>query len=127
MLIRCKIERQGGTVVPFGRKGEKDFREYSFKPSGKDGHLAEVADDLDAETFLAITEAYEKVEAAPVAAKTPRLSAPPKKDPAAFLKDLDRAGLVKYVAERFPAIKLDESHSDEQVRNYVKGLLETRE
>jgi hypothetical protein len=123
MLIRSKIEREGGTVVPFGRKGEPDFREYHFKPSGKDGHVAEVGDELDSTTLLAITEGYEKVGSAPAAAKPARLTAQPKKDPAAFLISMDRAALVVYAAERFPAVKLDESHSEEQVRNYLKGLL----
>lgn len=127
MLIRCKIEREGGTVVPFGRKGEPDFREYHFKPSGKDGHVAEVGDELDATTFLAITEAYEQVEQAEVKAPLRRPPPPQKKDPAAFLNELDLAGLVSYAAERFPAVKLDESHTEEQVRNYLKGLLEPKE
>lgn len=53
MLIVCKIKREGGTNVEFGKK------KYHFKPKEADGeHIAEVTDPDHIATLLAIKEAY---------------------------------------------------------------------
>ena len=53
MLIVCKIKREGGTNVDFGKK------KYHFKPKEAEGeHIAEVTDPDHIATLLAIKEAY---------------------------------------------------------------------
>lgn len=53
MLIVCKIKREGGTNVDFGKK------KYHFKPKEADGmHIAEVTDPDHIVILLAIKEAY---------------------------------------------------------------------
>jgi hypothetical protein len=37
MLIRCKHERPGGSLVTFSYKDRPDYREYHFKPTGPKG------------------------------------------------------------------------------------------
>lgn len=57
MLIVCKIKREGGTNVDFGKK------KYHFKPKEADGmHMAEVTDPDHIATLLAIKEAYVALE-----------------------------------------------------------------
>lgn len=57
MLIVCKIKREGGTNVDFGKK------KYHFKPKEADGmHIAEVTDPDHIATLLAIKEAYVALE-----------------------------------------------------------------
>ena len=57
MLIVCKIKREGGTNVDFGKK------KYHFKPKEADGmHIAEVIDPDHIATLLAIKEAYVALE-----------------------------------------------------------------
>jgi hypothetical protein len=130
MLIRCLHERAGGTDVEFGNRVDPDYRLYHFT-SGADGfHVAEVGDELDAQTLLAIPSAY--VQHGPVdkaavkaAAKAKReadeAAAKEEAEKTAFLDELDRAGLEAFADER--GVKLDTGHDDEQVRNYLKGMI----
>lgn len=54
MKILCKIIREGGTKVEFGKKV------YHFKPEAPDGelHVCEVDDQGHIDRLLSITEAY---------------------------------------------------------------------
>lgn len=144
MFIRCKHERPGGSLVTFGYKGQPDYREYHFKPKGpKDEsgkltgpHFAEVGEESDQKTLLAIDSAYEEfVEGAPVspastpeqATKTalPQQQAKPKH--AGLLKALEVMNedeLRQFAADRYPAVKLDAAHGAPQIREYLKGLIE---
>lgn len=142
MLIRCKHERPGGSLVTFGFRDEEGYRAYNFKargPKGEDGkptgpHVAEVADEGDVATLLAIDSAYEEfVEGAALAAATrPEITtktvlpAPPRKNVAAIkaLDGMDEKALREFAADRFPAVKLDAAHGADQLRTYIKGLLE---
>jgi hypothetical protein len=51
--LRCKIEREGGTVVRI------DETDYHFLPNNKGDHVCFVADKAHASRFLAVPEAYE--------------------------------------------------------------------
>ena len=142
MLIRCKHERPGGSLVTFSYKGLPDYREYHFKatgPKGDDGkatgpHVAKVEHEEDIRTLLAIESAYEEyVEGAPLApaskaeSVTRSVLQPPRaKRDTAFLDKYDEKQLREWAADRFPAIKLDEAHSAEQLRTYLRSLIEKR-
>ena len=55
-LIRCKIIREGGSVIDIGKK------EYNFKPNEKGDHVAEVTDESHIGRFLSIERGYEVYE-----------------------------------------------------------------
>lgn len=61
MMIRCTLERKGGTVVDI------DDDTYHFKPqiNSKGAHVAEVTNPKHIGRFLGITEAYEVSELPP--------------------------------------------------------------
>jgi hypothetical protein len=72
MLIRCKIEREGGSHIDIPPTM------YHFAPNKKGDHVADVTDPDHIGRFLSITEAYElyepdgrKKKAAPVLAPEP--------------------------------------------------------
>lgn len=123
MLIRCKHKRDGGTTVPFSFPDAEDYREYAFLPNAKGDHVADVDDEADATTLLSIESAYEAYD--PDAPKGRKASVKPVVEhgpsPTAFLDELERADLVEYATGK--GVKLDEQHSDEQVRHYLKGLI----
>lgn len=127
MLIRCKHERPKGSLVTFGYKDLPDYREYNFQPNAKGAHVADVEDEGDAATLLAIDSAYEPYDEAATALKAKASEAKPaldELDPAAFLDELDLKGLHAYAKKE--GVKLDENHSVEQVRNYLKGLIKAK-
>lgn len=126
MLIRCKLERPKGSLVTFSYKDLPDYREYDFQPNAKGAHVADVADEGDAATLLAIDSAYEPYDEAASVFKAKAEAAKEKQeavDPAAFLDELDLKGLHAYAKSK--NVKLDENHTPEQVKNYLKGLIKT--
>lgn len=125
MLIRCKLERPKGSLVTFSYKDLPDYREYDFQPNAKGAHVADVADEGDAATLLAIDSAYEPYDEAASMFKASK-SAQEKievVDASAFLDELDLKGLHAYAKSK--NVKLDENHTPEQVKNYLKGLIKT--
>lgn len=126
MLIRCKLERPKGSLVTFSYKDLPDYREYDFQPNAKGAHVADVADEGDAATLLAIDSAYEPYDETASVFKAKAEAAKGKEeevDPAAFLDELDLKGLHAYAKSK--NVKLDENHTPEQVKNYLKGLIKT--
>ena len=125
-LIRCKLERPGGTLVTFSFPGKPDYREYNFQPDAKGKHVAEVDDKGDARTLLAIDSAYEPYDdetralLAEISAESAPAPEAPAPDPLAFLDELDMEGLESFAKQS--NVKLDQTHDVEQVRNYLKGL-----
>lgn len=130
MLIRCLQQRAGGTVVPFGKKGHPDYREYHFEPSGDLGHVCEVEDELDITTLLAISEAFVDATAEPSTLTEDELKAIELEKEAAlvkagsFLDLMDREQLEAYAKKN--RLKIDPRHTDEQARNYLKGRLRAK-
>lgn len=134
MFIRCKHERPGGSLVPFSFKDRPDYREYHFKPSKEGGpHVAEVTDDGDIATLLAIESAYEayqpgvKVSPASEADPAIKTTLPQPKRHAALLKAVGvmvEQELRDFAAERFPNVKLDAAHNAEQLRTYLRSIIE---
>jgi|SRR5882672_8429100 len=130
MLIRCKYERPGGSLVTFSYPGKPDYREYNFQPTATSSkHVADVADEGDARTLLAIDSAYEPYDDASRAllaqvvadASAPAVAEEEKNaDPLAFLDELDMKGLESFAKQA--NVKLDPTHDEVQVRNYLKGL-----
>jgi len=129
MLIRCKHERPGGSLVTFSFKDLPDYRAYNFQPNAKGAHVADVEDEGDAATLLAIDSAYEPYDEAASVFKAKASDATKEKqeavDPTAFLDELDLKGLHAYAKSK--NVKLDENHTPEQVKNYLKGLIKTEE
>lgn len=52
MLIECKLQREGGSVVTIGEET------YHFKPQGGQKHVATVQDPAHVTILLGIPEAY---------------------------------------------------------------------
>jgi len=74
MLIESIIKREGGTHVTLGENA------YHFQPREDGRHVADVQDDEDADTLLAITEGYRAVdEDAQAASDTVKAEPAPKK------------------------------------------------
>lgn len=123
MKILCKHQRKGGTVVPFSHPGKPDYRQYAFKPNKEGDHVCEVDDEQDIQTFLAIDSAY--VEYQPKSATEAAASATGSEQPAASpLDSMTRPELAEVAKAQ--GVKLDESHTDDQVRHYLKGLNSTK-
>ena len=57
MLIKCKLNREGGSKIKIGGV------EYHFVPDDNGDHVAEVTNEAHANRFLEISEAYEAVGA----------------------------------------------------------------
>lgn len=140
MFIRCKHERPGGSLVSFSFKDRPDYREYHFKPTGAKGddgkstgpHVAEVSDEGDIATLLAIESAYEEftpgVKVSPASSPEQAIKTvlPQPKRNAGILKALEvmtEQELRDWSGERFPNMKLDPAHNADQIRTYLKGLL----
>lgn len=125
MLIRALHERAGGSVVPFGRKGDPDFREYHFRPIHEGGpHVCADVDEYDARTLLAIFDAFEEFDPdRPVEQSTPteKPAAPVEVSP---LDSMDRNLLLVFAKVR--GKKLDPRHTEEQWRNYLKSIARPR-
>jgi hypothetical protein len=127
MLIRCKHERPGGSLVTFSHKDLPDYRAYDFQPNAKGAHVADVEDEGDAATLLAIDSAYVPYDEAATKFKAKASEVKPdaeEVDPTSFLDELDLKGLHAHAKKE--GVKLDENHSVEQVRNYLKGLLKAK-
>lgn len=54
MELRCKIEREGGTVVKIGNT------DYHFLPNANGDHVCFVSDKAHVSRFLAVPEGYEQ-------------------------------------------------------------------
>ena len=62
MLVRCKTERKGGSLVEFPGAA------YHFRPAEPGGpHVAEIGDAAHLERLLSIPEGYEPAEPVPAA------------------------------------------------------------
>ncbi len=66
MLLRCLIERAGGSVVTFGN-GE-NAAVYRFVPNDQGHHVADVATHAHAAALLGIAEGYEAYPSDPLSA-----------------------------------------------------------
>jgi len=130
MLIECKIQRPGGTVVElFGR-------DYHFKPDAFGRHICDVADERAAARFLEISEGYERAAAraaGPVKVNNPPPSAaaaaPPTDVPAGAPANIDQMNRVEMMAYgKRLGVRLPANLSDEKMRlNLALALRERAE